>query len=84
MLNGGTIEVQGNFVVGPGTAGGSTLIKLTGTGTQTYTQGPPSGVYSNQVRLPNLEINKASGNVLAAAGTTSLPVSNFTLTAGSF
>jgi hypothetical protein len=68
--NGGTIEVQGNLVIDTGANSGTTLIKLNGTGNQTYS--------SNGGLAPAIEIDKTAGNVSAASGTTDLTTIAFT------
>lgn len=76
-LNTGNLDVQGDFVVSntsQSSAGGTATISIVGTGTQTFT-GPGT---LGEGRLPNIVINKSSGdlnlagNITAAAGWTYL------------
>jgi hypothetical protein len=76
IADGGVIELRGNLVVETGAYGGSTVLKLNGTGTQTYT-------YTGGI-TPKVEIDKTAGSVTAAAGTTDFLVNSFTLTQGTF
>jgi hypothetical protein len=65
VLNGGTVHVRGNLVQGVGFGGGSALLKVDGTGNQTFT-GSGSETSGN---LPSLEIDKPSGTLTLAGGT---------------
>jgi hypothetical protein len=76
IANGGTIELRGNLNIGTGSYAGSTVIKVNGTGTQTYT-------YSGGT-APPIEIDKSAGAISAATGTTDLETISFTLTQGTF
>jgi hypothetical protein len=76
VVNGGTIAVLGNVSVAAGANGGTTDLQFTGTAGQTYT--------ATGGTLPTVEINKSSGAVSAAAGTTNLAVQSLTLTNGAF
>jgi hypothetical protein len=76
-LNTGNLDVQGDLVVSntsQSSAGGTATISIVGTGTQTFT-GPGT---LGEGRLPNIVINKSSGdlnlagNITAAAGWTYL------------
>jgi filamentous hemagglutinin family protein len=72
-INGGSIEVKGNFNQNLVGAGGTTIVKLVGTGTQAITGG---GLF-----LPNIEINKPSGT-LNLSGTIGFTGATWTYTAG--
>jgi hypothetical protein len=74
----GTIDVKGNLVVGDGLLGGDGVVRISGTGDQTYAQSVSTST------LPVLDINKSSGAVLPATGTTVLGVDSLRLTQGSF
>lgn len=77
FINNGTIELTGNLILGLNADGGSTVILMNGSGAQTYSN-------SSTARLAHLQVNKTSGSVAAAVGTTSLRVQRFTLTSGTF
>ncbi|MBU0766411.1 LamG domain-containing protein, partial [Patescibacteria group bacterium] len=81
----GTIEVQGNVTIGANAGinsyysgvGAAPTVVLNGSNDQTYT-------HTESGKLPNLEIDKTSGTVFAADGTTTLRMLSFTLTDGTF
>jgi hypothetical protein len=82
-INGGTIESKGNITLVPGNnllngiGGGTALLKMNGSADQTITG---TSIFQSQALLPNVEINKTSGNLnlsgIITAG------SNWTCTAG--
>lgn len=80
-LESGTWNLAGNLIVGASadiyTTGQSGIINFNGSGDQTYT-------YSAGGSSAAIVINKSTGTVSAAGGTTALTIAKFTLTAGSF
>lgn len=76
VVNGGTIVVLGNVSAAAGANGGTTNLQFTGSAGQTYS--------ATGGTLPSVEINKSSGTVSAAAGTTSLAVQSLALASGAF
>ncbi|MCG3167814.1 MAG: hypothetical protein POELPBGB_03609 [Bacteroidia bacterium] len=79
---GGTItsgywQFKGNLTVGSAASAGGAEIIFTGTANQTYT-------YGSAGRTCKIKINKSSGSVSAASGTTNFAVQIFTLTSGTF
>ncbi len=76
-VKGGAINVAGNLYATDNASSGSTIIKLTSTGNQTYSC-IATGIF------PQIEINKPSGTVTPAAGVTDCGFSNFKLLQGSF
>lgn len=73
----GVWRVQGNFIVGSMANGGTGNTIMYGTGNKTY-------AFTSGGRASNLIINKSSGTVTSAFGTTDFSVQSFKLTAGSF
>ena len=51
-VDGGTIEARGNVIVGTGAGGGTTNVKVNGTGSQTYR--------STGGSLPSVEVDKTA------------------------
>ncbi|MBI3010898.1 MAG: LamG domain-containing protein, partial [Candidatus Omnitrophica bacterium] len=72
VVNGGTVEAQGNVVVGVGANGGSTTVRFTGTANQAITQ-------TAGTKAPTLQVNKSSGVVALASNVNG---GNFIMTAG--
>jgi hypothetical protein len=79
LINSGNINVNGNIVLASTSTGGggSTTINIIGTGNETM---DGTAVIVNQSRLPNININKASGT-LSLTGNISFSA-NVTYTAG--
>ncbi|MDP2384966.1 MAG: hypothetical protein Q8M29_01225 [Bacteroidota bacterium] len=81
QLNTGTIEAKGNIDVTNtynASPGGSGLLKINGSGTQTL----ESYVSAGKGTLPHIEIAKSSGDTLKLAGIISMNTSNWTYTSG--
>ncbi len=81
-LESGVINAYGDLELNCSTAtvcaeAGTTRIIMSGTAVQSY-------IYETGAKGPQLEINKTGGSVAAAAGTTDLRLTKFTLTAGTF
>ncbi|MBL7812770.1 MAG: choice-of-anchor D domain-containing protein [Bacteroidetes bacterium] len=74
----GLAELKGNLVINAGSDGGSGTIIFNGTGAQTYAQN------AGTARTGQIIIDKASGAVSAATGTTDFFMQSFTLVAGNF
>lgn len=76
----GLVEVRGNLIIGAGADGGKSAGKIIMDGTvdQTYAVASTSGVTCTLV------INKTSGTVTPASGTTVLQTQGFEMLAGSF
>ena len=73
----GTFQLKNNLIVNSGSDGGTGVIYIDGSSTQTYT--------TNGSHLTcHLSINKAAGAFEAAGGTTSLYIQKFTLANGTF
>ncbi|MFN5062904.1 MAG: hypothetical protein ACK5GN_08650, partial [Pseudomonadota bacterium] len=72
VADSGTIELRGTLNIGTGAYGGTTVLKFNGSGDQTYT-------YTDGI-APHIEIDKTTGSVSAAAGTTDLQARTFTHT----
>lgn len=77
FFNAGTIQLTGNIFVDTGADGGAGVILVNGTTNQQFT-------YTGVGRTAHLNVNKSSGSLSAAPGTTDLRVQRFTLDAGIF
>ena len=74
----GLVQFKNNLSISTGADGGVGTIIADGTGAQTYS------VAAGAPRTAHLIVNKASGTLSAAGGTTDFSLSKFTLMAGSF
>jgi len=77
-VDGGTIEARGGIIQDIGAGGGTAILKLNGSGAQTYQS------TSGSAHFPVLTIDKSTGTVSAAVGTTQLGCDIFNLIQGSF
>ncbi|MBL7889603.1 MAG: hypothetical protein JNL24_08625, partial [Bacteroidia bacterium] len=74
----GTFEVKNNLIIGSGSDGGLGTITFSGTGAQTYS------VAAGSPRTCKIAVNKSSGGVTPAGGTTNFYMQGFTQTLGDF
>jgi hypothetical protein len=76
IFNSGCMSLKGNLTIGNSTTGGIGQVIFTGTNNQTYS--------CSGGRACAVTVNKASGSVTAASGTTTFATQGFKLLAGSF
>jgi hypothetical protein len=74
----GTFEVKNNLIINAGSDGGLGTITFSGTGAQTYS------VAAGSPRTCKIAVNKTSGAVTPAVGTTDFYMQGFTQTLGDF
>lgn len=79
-LGTGTLNLGGDLTISAGSNGSTATVVMNNTTAQTYTY---SGTAPAD-RGPQLKINKASGSVTAAGGSTDLALTSLDLTSGSF
>ena len=74
----GTVQFKNNLTISSGADAGTGTVIADGTGAQTYS------VASGSPRTAHLVVNKTSGALIPAGGTTDLGLLKFTLMSGSF
>ena len=76
-INTGTVWIEGDILMRSGADGGTGMLYLTNTNDQEYFN-------SSTSRFPHIYVDKTSGSVSPASGTTDLLMQRLTLNAGIF